>query len=130
MLGKSDKDKGMSDTAYYRDLVRETWPQARFGSVKASLNAMHRFVSPKVTKEFTHRRARSIWEGTARRIDAEEATAFQKAQIQEARREREELHARLSRLDEALAAIDQEFHGPTLEALRYQAGGLGGKAHR
>jgi hypothetical protein len=120
----------MSDTLYYRDLVRETWPVARFGSVKAALNAMHRFVSPKVRKEFTHRRARSIWEGTARRIDAEEATVFQKAQIDEARREREELRARLSRLDAALAEVDEEFHGPTLEALRYQARHVGGKAHR
>lgn len=130
MLPKQDKSKSMSDTAYYQEMVRQTWPPARFGSVKASLNAMHRFVSPKVTKEFTHRRARSIWEGTARRIDAEEATAFQKAQIQEARREREELQARLSRLDETLASVDEDFFGPTLEALRDQARHNGGKAHR
>lgn len=130
MLSQQDKSKSMSDTVFYQGVVRETWPIARFGSVKASLNAMHRFVSPRVSKEFTHRRARSIWEGTARRIDAEEASAIQKAQIEEARCERQQLHARLARLDAALAVADEEFFGPQMEAIRDQARHVGGRAHR
>lgn len=87
MLSKKDKSVTTCDSEYYRDVAREVWPPRRFGSVKASLNAMHRFISPKVHKEFTHRRARSIWEGTARRIDAEEAAAIKRAQLEEARSE-------------------------------------------
>lgn len=118
MLSDQDKSSGMSDTAYYQDLMRDTFPKARHGSVKAALNAAHRFISPKVTKQFTHRRARSIWEGTARRIDAEEAAALKRAQIEEARREHQELKVRLARLDAALAAVDPDFFGPEMEARR------------
>jgi hypothetical protein len=125
MLSKKDKSVTTCDSEYYRDIAREVWPPRRFGSVKASLNAMHRFISPKVHKEFTHRRARSIWEGTARRIDAEEAAAIKRAQIEEARREYAELRARLVRLDEALARADEDFHGPQMEAHREAASRLG-----
>lgn len=125
MLSEKDKSVTTCDSEYYRDIARETWPPHRFGSVKASLNAMHRFVSPRVKKVFTHRRARSIWEGTARRIDAEEAAAFQKAQIEEAKREQAELRARLARLDAALALIDEDFHGPQMAAHRAAAGRVG-----
>ena len=116
MLGKHDKGLGMSDTAYHRDLMRETFSPARHGSVKAAIYAAHRFISPIVTKEFTHRRARSIWEGTARRIDAEEAAALRKAQIEETRREYRELQNRVASLAAALAVADAEFHGPKVAA--------------
>jgi hypothetical protein len=125
MLSKQDKGLGMSDTTYFQGMARETWPRERFGSVKASLNAMHRFISPRVRKEFTHRRARSILEGTARRIDAEEATAIRQGQIEEARREHQELKARLARLDAALAAVDPDFFGPEMEARRGAARPVG-----
>ena len=118
MLSQQDKSRSMSDTVFYQGMARETFPPARFGSVKASLNALHRFVAPKVTKEFTHRRARSIWEGTAKRIDAEEAAALRKAQIEEARREHRELTQRLASLDAALARVDQDFYGPHIDAHR------------
>lgn len=125
MLGKHDKGLGMSDTAFHRDLMRETFPPARYGSAKAAIYAAYRFISPKVTKEFTHRRARSIWEGTARRIDAEEAAALRRAQIEEARREHQELKDRLARLDAALAAVDPDFFGPEMEARRGASGPVG-----
>jgi hypothetical protein len=118
MLSKQDKGLGMSDTTYFQGMARETWPRERFGSVKASLNAMHRFISPRVRKEFTHRRARSIWEGTAKRIDAEEAAAFREAQIEETRREYRELQIRLASLEASLAVADAEFHGPQMDAYR------------
>lgn len=125
MLSDQDKSSGMSDTTFFQSVARETWPPQRFGSGKASLNAMHRFISPRVTKEFTHRRARSIWEGTAKRIDAEEAAAFRKAQIEEARREHQELKVRLARLDAALAAVDPDFFGPEMEARRGASSPMG-----
>lgn len=118
MLSEKDKSVSTCDSEFYRDVARETWPRQRFGSVKASINAMQRFISPRVRKEFTHRRARSIMEGTARRIDAEEASAIRQAQIEEARREHQELKVRLARLDAALAAVDPDFFGPEMEARR------------
>lgn len=126
MLSKQDKGLGMSDTTYFQGMARETWPRERFGSVKASLNAMHRFISPRVRKEFTHRRARSIWEGAAKRIDAEEAAAFREAQIEEARREYRELQDRIARLAAALAVADEEFHGPQMDAHRSASSPVGG----
>ncbi len=53
------------------------------------------------------RRVRSIWEGTARRIDGEEKDALRRAKLEEARREQQLLRARLAELDAALAADAQ-----------------------
>lgn len=41
MLSKKDKSVTTCDSEYYRDIAREVWPPRRFGSVKASLNAMN-----------------------------------------------------------------------------------------
>ncbi len=106
MLSERDKDKSMSDTAFYSDLMREAFPRSRYGAAKTAIYAAYRFISPRVKKQFTERRARSIWEGTARRIDAEEADAIRTAQLEEARREQKELRNRLSELDATLAALD------------------------
>jgi hypothetical protein len=125
VLSDKDKDSVMSDTAYYSGQLREAFPSRRYGGSKASIWAAFRYISPKVNKQFTERRARAIWEGAARRIDAEEAAIIQKAKIEEARREYRELHERLSALDASLAAIDQEFHGPAREAIRAQMLGSG-----
>ena len=115
----------MSDTVFYQGVLRETFPTARHGSVKAALNAAHRFIAPRVSKHFTHRRARSIWEGTARRIDAEEADALKRAQIEEARREYRELTQRLASLEAALAVADEAFFGPQMDAYRGAAAPMG-----
>lgn len=99
----------MSDTAFYSEKMRSSFPKTRYGGSKAAIYAAYRFISPKVTKVFTERRARSIWEGQARRIDAEEAAIIRLAEIEEAKREQLELRARLARVDEALAMADAEF---------------------
>ena len=130
MLGTSDKDKSVSDTAFHSDLIREAFPKDRYGGAKAAIYAAYRYIAPKVAKQFTERRARAIWEGTARRIDAEESTVLRRAQIEEARREQEDLRQRLLRLDAALAVADAEFHGETCAFLREQVGGLRGVADR
>lgn len=124
MLGQSDKDKSVSDTAFHSELMRDAFPRHRYGGVKAAIYAAYRYIAPKVTKEFTERRARSIWEGTARRIDAEESAVLKRAQIEEARREQRELRERLSRLDTALAVVDEAFHCQARAALQSQMGGL------
>lgn len=127
--GSSERDKGkgkMSDVAETHLLFQQAFPLRRYGSVKAMINAAVTFISPRVQKEFTHRRARSIWEQSARRIDGEEKDAIRQAVIEEDRREQREIRARLAALDARLASVDEAFHGPTLEALRSQASGLGG----
>lgn len=125
----SNKDKAMNDVVYAQGLFKEAFPERRYGSVKEMLNAAYRAISPKVRKEFTHRRARSIWEGAARRIDSEEVDALRLVIVEEHRREQRELRARLASLDARLATTDPEFFGPTLEAYRAQASGLGGVSH-
>lgn len=121
-LSKSDK---MSDVAFAQEIMREAFPRSRHGSVKAAIYAAFRFVQPRVQKEFTVRRARSIWEGTARRIDAEEKDALILAQIEEARREQRDLRQRLARLDIALADLDENFSGSEVAAHREAAARLG-----
>lgn len=126
--GLSNRDKGkgkMSDVAETNFLFQQAFPLRRYGSVKEMINASVRFVAPRVHKEFTHRRARSIWEGTARRIDGEEKDAIRQAVIEEHKREHKELRARLDSLSQMLAVSDEEFHRETLGALRSEADRLG-----
>jgi hypothetical protein len=130
MLGQFDKDKSVSDTAFHSDLLREAFPRQRYGGAKAAIYAAYRYIAPKVTKPFTERRARAIWEGTARRIDAEESTVIKRAAIEEQRREQQELRDRLVRLDAALAVVDEAFHCEARAALQSQMGGLRGMDNR
>jgi len=115
---KATKDKAMSDVFYAQNLFKEAFPERRYGSVKEMLNAAYSFMSRRVQKDFTHRRARSIWEATAHRIDGEEIDVLRLAIIEENKREQYELRARLAALDARLANIDEAFHSETLAALR------------
>lgn len=96
----------MRDAVYAKNLFEEAFPLWRYGSVKAMTRAAHTFVSRRVTKEFTFRRARSIWEGKARRIDGEEIDALREAVHEEIVREQRELRTRLADLDKILAGVD------------------------
>lgn len=104
--GETRRKKEMSPTLEARVLMRGTWPLERYGKLDNIFYEAVRFVAPRVTKQFTQRRARSIWEGTARRIDSEEMDALREAEIEFARREQEALRARLAALDEKIAAFD------------------------
>jgi hypothetical protein len=119
-LSKKDKGK-MNDVLETHELFTQAFPERRFGSIKEMLNEAVKFIAPKVEKEFTHRRARAIWEKKARRIDGEEKDALRLAVIEEDRREQRELRARLAALDERLSTVDQEFHSPALAAYREAA---------
>ncbi len=121
MLSKNDKSKSMSDTLYMKENLPLVWSVERFWSVKAAQYAAYVFMKPRVVKDLKLRRIRQLWEGKAGRVDGEEKDAVRLAQIEEAKHERAALRARLDRLDGLLAAVDEEFHGPTIAILREQA---------
>ena len=125
MLSDKDKNVPISDTVFVHETLREIYTVERFGSVKAAQNEFYAFIRKRVTKTVTMRRVRSLFEGTARRIDGEEKDAIRMAQIEEAKNEQRELRARLARLDAALARVDEDFHGPQMAAHREAAAGLG-----
>ncbi|WP_234834258.1 hypothetical protein [Sinorhizobium meliloti] len=95
-----------TDVLEARDLLRGAFPLGRYGKLDNVFFEACKFVNRFVQKEFTQRRARSIWEGTARRIDAEEMDALRRAAIEESKREQSELRARLAALDAKLARVD------------------------
>lgn len=115
----------MSPTIAARDLMRDAWPIQRYGKLDNVFYHAVRFISPRVSKEFSPRRARSIWEGSARRIDSEEMDALRAALIEESRRETEELRARLAALDEKIAFFDAVLAGETLASSSREADRLG-----
>lgn len=75
-------------------------------------------------------RAKTLFYGTAKRIDSNEIetarklarTAERKAQEAQRHAELLDLRARLARLEERLAIQDEEFHGPARDALRQSVG--------
>lgn len=107
------KDKEMSDVAYARELFGQAFPEQRHGSVKAALYAAYRFmkprVEPRIDREFTMRRVRSLHEGKCRRVDGAELEAIKAAMIEEARNEQKALRARLSTLDAVLATVEADL---------------------
>lgn len=102
----NNKGREMKDVLVAQRRMREAYPLARYGKLDNVFYEACRFINRLVHKDFTHRRARSIWEGTARRIDAEEMEALEAAQMEEARREQRELRQKLSDLDQRIAAFD------------------------
>lgn len=107
MLSKKDKSMRISDTISAQDLMQQAFPTRRTGSVKASIYEAYKLIRPMLIKEFTPRRARSIWEGKARRIDGEEMDALREALRLEALREHKEITERLAELDAAFALFDK-----------------------
>lgn len=103
MLSQQDKVMAITDTTAAQSLFDEGFPARRYGSAKAAINAAYRFISNRVAKQFTYRRARSLKEGTARRVDSEEMDALRLAVLEENRREQQELRSRLAALDKILA---------------------------
>lgn len=108
------KKKGMSDVCLAQGLLRDAFPSRRYGKVESAFYEAHKFISRRVHKQFTLRRVRSIWEGTARRIDSEEMEALKAALIEEHQREQRELRAKLASLDEKIAAFDARKTGEAL----------------
>jgi hypothetical protein len=110
----SKRQKGMSDTFSAQWMMREAFPRDLYGGYKAAVYAAYRFISPRVKKKFTPRRAAAIWNGEARRIDMEEAAALEEALIEEHQNETKRLRARLAALDAKIAAFDTKHPRETL----------------
>jgi hypothetical protein len=103
----TSRKKAMAAVFDAQRSFRDAWPLQRYGKLDNVFYEAVRFIAPRVSKQFTARRARSIYEGTARRIDSEEMDALREAERQQARLEQNELRARLAALDEKLAAFDE-----------------------
>lgn len=138
MLGSEDRNLGsrpkgksvtrkkvMSPAIEARILLRDAFPLARYGKLENVFYQAVRFISPRVEKDFTQRRARSIWEGTARRIDSDEMDALRAALIEESKIEQQQLRARLAALDEKIAAFDAVTARQALEKGSERPGSMG-----
>lgn len=117
--------KSMSDIALAQGMIRDAFPRDLYGGYKAAVYAAYRFISPRVSKQFTLRRAAAIWNGEARRIDMEEAAALQTALIEEAQNETKRLRARLAALDEKIAAFSERTASEALAKGRRHSDHLG-----
>ena len=118
----SKRQKRMSDVVSAQMMIRDAFPRDLYGGYKAAVYAAYRFISPRVIKQFTPRRAAAIWNGEARRIDMEEAAALEAALIEEAKNEQKRIRARLAALDEKIAAFDAVTLGKTVAVSRRQMG--------
>lgn len=119
---KVNKVNKMSDVFMAQSLLKDAFPLRRYGKLDNVFYESCKFVNRLVRKEFTPRRARSIWEGTARRIDAEEMEALKAALLEESRAEQRELRARLAALDEALALREADFNRTQMARARQEMG--------
>ena len=117
--------KSMSDVALAQGMIREAFPRDLYGGYKSAVYAAYRFISPRVSKQFTLRRAAAIWNGEARRIDMEEAAALQTALIEEAQNETKRLRARLAALDEKIASFSQRTASEALAKNRRHSDHVG-----
>lgn len=108
-LSKFDKrrDRKMDSTRYAQELMRDAYPKWFYGSVDAIVFEASEFMSGRLKKRVTPRRMRSIWEGKARRIDADERDALEEAKLEGLRKSQAELRSRLASIDEALAEINK-----------------------
>ena len=120
-----EEGRRMSDVAYAQSLMREAFPKEKYGGYKQAVYAAYRYMMPKANKRITERRARAIWDGEARRIDLEEADILRRAAIEEARREQNELRARLAALDAKLATADAFLAGRKVAATGIGADRMG-----
>lgn len=119
----------MSAVAEAASLLRTiAEPRAADDSVKALIVRAARRVG------FGFERAKSLWYGEARRVDAEEmdtlrAVAAARAARQEAEaiHDRQRLVERIAVIEARLAQIDPDFHGETVAALRVLRGDGGGQ---
>lgn len=114
----SKEDGSVFDVIRAQDLMRDAFPVSRYGNAKASIWAAYtklKLVSP--------RRCRSIWNGEARRIDAFEMTALERAALEEAQHQYARSQHNIAMLEAALRISDAEFHSPQIDAMQQLVGG-------
>lgn len=134
MLRKTDKslsktDKEMTDALTAKSLFSQAFPAQRYGKIEVAIYEAYRFlkplVEPRIEREFTLRRVRSLHEGKAKRVDGAELDALNLAKIEEVRREYNDCKARLERLEKAIADLDAAPAVPPLAAYRPKANDMG-----
>ena len=111
----------MSDCAAASGLMRELAPagsaKARIGVALVRINKLKH-----IKRKWSWSRAKDIWYGDARRIDAHEMDALRaavrKREIEEARSEYRELDERLRRVEAALAVAYQDLDSATFDEVR------------
>lgn len=96
--GQEQGSEAMSDVTLANDLIREAYPTARYGNAKAAIWAAYRGLSLR-----SIRRARALYNGEAKRVDAHEMDALRRAAIEELARERNRALEKIRSL-EAMAA--------------------------
>lgn len=118
----------MSDAAIAAEMIREVSGAPEYGGrakvyQERAFQLLHK-INP---SEWTRRRVRSLWEGTAARIELREALEMAEAiaerrRLADARKEHQQAVAFTNRLEALLAVTDPAFHGPQIEALRRATG--------
>lgn len=129
----SNTDKAMTSTASdamtAKRLFSQAFPAQRYGKIEVAIYEAYRFlkplVEPRIEREFTLRRVRSLHEGKAKRVDGAELDALQLAKIEEVRREYKDCKARLEKLEKAIAGLDTAPSLSPLAAYRAKANDLG-----
>lgn len=112
----------MTDAAIAQDLIREAFPTSKWGTVQAA--CWQAFRKLKLASE---RRARSIWNGEALRIDAWEMDALRREAHRQTRAEYDRLKTRLVAMEAALRSTDPAFYRDDIAALREMRGRHGGE---
>lgn len=97
-MGQTEEGAAMSDVTLASELIREAYPPNRHGNAKGAIWAAYRGL-----KLRSIRRARALYNGEAKRVDAHEMDALRRAAIEELARERTRALERIEAI-EALAA--------------------------
>ncbi len=107
-ISKAETARGdaMTDAATASEYMQDAFPVKRYGNAKAATWAAYRKL-----KLETERRARAIWNGEARRIDAHEMDALKKAVLDELHLSRKEALERIERLERELSHTVEDLGG-------------------
>ena len=104
----------LADAMEAQEALRETFPVGIYGSAKNACAAAARRL-----RLASQRRARAIWNGEARRIDAHEMAALRAAQLETLEAQKRQLEHRLA----SLRALKGEWDAaPTTDARERLAG--------
>ena len=118
----------MSDASAAMEAMQRAFPEKRYGSVKAAIGACYDQMTRHYVKRYegfkrwTLRRAETIWQGIACRIDAFEMDALREAEA------RQEAYAQATQLYSTAAYLrqtDEDFHSETIAALECAAAEAG-----
>ena len=107
----------MSDVANAQDMIQETFPISTYGNTKASIYAAYRRL-----KLTTETRAKTIWYGRAKRIDAAEMDALRE---EKARQDAAKQQHRLQETAAYLREIDADLYQPAISTIERVAMGIG-----